>query len=229
QASLMAVEPVTVAEIQKLLPEGAALVEYLLSGGDLIIWVLDGAGVQVRRPRLDRTTFVAEVRDFRAAIASQAPQAQVEARALAIYQKVLGPVRPLILGKRLVIVPHDVLHYLPFAALRTPAGKWLIEEHTFSMVPSASVLKFLVDKGARSSDHVLAVGNPDLGPAPALRYAEREVRAIGEKFPSTTTVLTRVDASESRVKHEAGQAGLLHFAVHAELNETDPMASALLL
>ena len=229
QASLMAVEPVTVVEIQKLLPEGAVLVEYLLSEGDLIIWVMDRGSVQMRRPRLDRGALVTEVREFRAAIASQAPLPQVEARAQALYQKLLGPVRQMIRGKQLVIVPHDVLHYLPFTALRTPDGQWLVEEHTISTVPSASVLKFLVDKGAHASDRILAVGNPDLGPGLALRYAEREVRTIGEKFPATSTVLTRAEASESRVKRQLGQAGLLHFAVHGELSETDPMASALLL
>jgi CHAT domain-containing protein len=31
------------------------------------------------------------------------------------------------------------------------------------------------------------------------------------------------------VKQDAGKAGLLHFAVHSELDETDPLASALLL
>src|SRR5207237_1954510 len=160
--------------------------------------------------------------EFRAAIASQAPLAQIETRAQALYQKVLGPVRTMIRGKRLVIVPHDVLHYLPFAALRTPDGKWLMGEHAFGTVPSASVVKLLVDKGTNANSRILAIGNPDLGPALALRYAEREVRAIGERFPATSTVLTRTDASESRVKHEVGHAGLLHFAVHGELNEADP-------
>jgi CHAT domain-containing protein len=228
QASLMAVEPVTVAEIQALLPPGSVLVEYLLSGGELVIWVLDGTSVHVRRQRLDRDALAAEVRDFRAAIASRAPLEQVEARAKALYQTLLAPVRAEIRDRRVVIVPHDILHYLPFAALRTPEGAWFVEAHTFTTVPSASVLKFLVDKGSKVSDRVLAVGNPDLGPALELRYAEREVRLLGEKFPKST-VLVRADASERHVKQRAGEAGLLHFAVHGELNEADPMASALLL
>jgi CHAT domain-containing protein len=200
-----------------------------VSGGDLVIWALDGASLQARRVRRDRDALLAELRDFRAAIASQAPLAEVEPRAQALYQTLIGPVEPLIRGKRLVIVPHDVLHYLPFSALRSPDGRWLVEEHAFTTVPSASVLKFLVDKGAQASDRILAVGNPDLGPALALPWAEREVRALGDRYPTTSTVLVRADASESRVKQQAGQAGLIHFAVHGELNETDPMASALLL
>lgn len=229
QASLMTVEPVTAAEIQALLSPGSVLVEYLVSRRDLVIWVLDGTSLQARRVPRDRDALVAELRDFRAAIASRAPLEQIEARAQALYQTLIGPIEPLIRGQRLIIVPHDVLHYLPFSALRSSDGRWLVEEHTITTVPSASVLRFLVDKGAQASDRVLAVGNPDLGPALTLPWAEREVRALGERYPASSTVLVRADASESRVKQQAGQAGLLHFAVHGELNETDPMASALLL
>jgi CHAT domain-containing protein len=229
QASLMSVEPVTLAEIQAILPADAMLLEYLVSPQDVVLWVVDRHHVEVRRIAGDRAALLADVRDFRAAIASQAPLPEVETRALALYRKLLAPAHLAIRGRRLVIVPHDVLHYLPFGALRTPAGKWLIEVHALATVPSASVLKFLADKGAHASDRILAVGNPDLGPALALRYAEREVRIVGERYPATSTVLTQADASESRVKQLAGGAGLLHFAVHGELDETDPMASALLL
>jgi len=229
QASLMAVEPVTAAEIQALLPEGTVLVEYMLGGGDLTTWVMSRTVMDVRRQRMDRAALLGEVRQFRAAISSQADLVDVRSRAQALYQKVLEPVRGLIAGKRLLVVPHDVLHYLPFAALRSPQGRWVVEDHAVGTVPSASVLKFLVGKGAAASDRVLAVGNPELGPALALRYAEREVRAIGERYPSTSTVLTRAAASERNVKRESVRAGLLHFAVHGELSETDPMSSALLL
>jgi CHAT domain-containing protein len=229
QASLMSVEPVTLAEIQAILPADAMLLEYLVSPQDVVLWVVDRHHVEVRRIAGDRAALLADVRDFRAAIANQAPLPEVETRAQALYRKLLAPAHLAIRGRRLVIVPHDVLHYLPFGALRTPAGKWLIEVHALATVPSASVLKFLADKGTHASDRILAVGNPDLGPALALRYAEREVRIVGEHYPATSTVLTQADASESRVKQLAGGAGLLHFAVHGELDPTDPMASALLL
>ena len=229
QASMMSVEPVTLAEIQSLLPEGTTLLEYLVGERDLIVWIIDRQSMEVRRTVGDRGALVAEVREFRAAIANQAPLAEIETRAQALHQKLVVPAQTAIRGTRLLIVPHDVLHYLPFGALRTPDGKWLVDAYGLSTVPSASVLKFLAGKGAQSSDRVLAVGNPDIGPALALRYAEREVRAIGDHFKAAATVLTRADATESQVKQLGPQAGVLHFAVHGELNEKDPMASALLL
>jgi CHAT domain-containing protein len=229
QASLMSVEPVTLGEIQGLLPEGTTLLEYLVVDREVVLWVVDRQSVRALRTPATRAALVTEVRDFRAAIASQAPQADVESRARALYQRLLAPAREAIRGDRLLIVPHDVLHYLPFGALRTPDGHWLVEDFVLGTVPSASVLKFLTGKGAHASDRILAIGNPDLGPAFDLHYAEREARAIAERFPSRTTVLTRAQATENRTKQLAVQAGLLHFAVHGELSEQDPMSSALLL
>ncbi len=228
-AALMSVEPVTLAEIQRLLPPGTTLLEYLVGEHDVVVWIVERASVQVRRISVARAALVTEVRELRAAIAEQAPIAEVERRAQALHERLLGPARPAIGGARLVIVPHDVLHYLPFAALRSPAGRWLADDFALSTVPSASVLKFLGDKGAAAPDRIAAFGNPDLGPALALRYAEREARAVAERFPATTTVLTRTDATEARAKRLGGEVGLLHFAVHGELSEQDPMGSALLL
>ena len=229
QAALMSVEPVTLAEIQKILPADGVLLEYLVSAQGIVLWVVSPQRVDVHRIAESRQRLLDEVRRFREAITAPAPQSEVEARGQALYRMLLGPAEAALAGRRLVIAPHDVLHYLPFAALRTPAGQWLVEAHALSTVPSASVLRFLTGKGAQSSDRVLAVGNPDLGPALALRYAEREARAIGDRYPTTSTVLVRADATKSRVKQLAGQSGLLHFAVHGELSETDPLASALLL
>jgi CHAT domain-containing protein len=43
------------------------------------------------------------------------------------------------------------------------------------------------------------------------------------------SVLVRGEATEDRAKSLAGGARLLHFATHGELNESDPLASGLLL
>jgi CHAT domain-containing protein len=228
QASLMSVEPVTLAEIQKLLPEGTTLLEYLVGERDIVVWVVDRERATVRRVPADRAGLVQRVREFRTAIATQAPIAETQERAVALYRQLIEAARPEIRGTRLLVVPHDVLHYLPFAALRSPGGRWLVEDYALSTLPSASVLKFLGDKGAQASPRALAIGNPDVGAGLNLRWAEREARLVGQRVPSTT-VLVRGDATEARVKSLITGAGLVHFASHGELNEADPLASALLL
>ncbi|MBI2153591.1 MAG: CHAT domain-containing protein [Candidatus Rokubacteria bacterium] len=228
QVSLMTVEPVTVQEVQRILPEGTTLVEFLVSERETVAWVIDRGHVEVVILPLPRAELVAEVRAFREAIGQQAAIEEVERQAGALYQSLLAPARPHIRGEHLLIVPHDVLHYLPFGALRSPEGRWLVEDFTLANLPSASVLKYLQGKGADAPGRVLAVGNPVLGPALNLRWAEREARAVGERLPRAT-VLVRQAATEARVKTLAGDMGLLHFATHGELNQQEPLSSALLL
>jgi len=228
QASLMTVEPVTLAEIQALLPAGTTLLEYLISAGEVIMWVVDRQHAKVVRVPGDRQALVGEVRGFRAAVVNEAPFADVQARADVLYRRLVGPARSEIRGDRLLIVAHGVLHYLPFAALRSPAGRWLVEDFALGTLPSASVLRYLAAKGAGASDRALVVGNPDVGAGLALRWAEREARMVGQ-HERGATVLTRGDATEVEVKRLLETAGLAHFATHGELSESDPLSSALLL
>jgi CHAT domain-containing protein len=228
QASLMAVEPVTLAEIQGLLPEGTTLVEYLVVDSGAIAWVVDRQRVKVVRLPGDRQSLINQVSRFRAAITKLAPISDVQAQAQALYRRLLEPLRPEIRGDRIVIVPHGVLHYLPFPALRSPAGRWVVEDFAVSTLPSASVLRYLSDKGAGAPARALVIGNPDLGAELALPWAEREARMVGQR-EREATVLVRGDATEVQVKKLLDTVGVIHFATHGDLSESDPLSSALLL
>ena len=228
QASLMVVEPVTLPEVQQLLPEGTTLLEYQIGEGGIIVWIVDRQRFKAVRLPGDGRSLVGQVRRFRDAITNQAPLADLEAQAQALYQRLLGPALDDIRGQRLVIVPHAVLHYLPFPALRSPAGRWLVEDFALSTLPSASVLRHLVDKGAGAPARTLVIGNPDLGAALSLPWAEREARLVGQR-ERDSTVLVRGDATEAQVKSLVETVGLVHFATHGELSQSDPLSSAVLL
>ena len=229
QTSLMSVEPVTLAQTQALLPEGTTLLEYLVSAREVLVWVVERQGNRVVRLPVERSALLADVQAFRTAIADRAALPDVQARARALYDTLVAKALPAVHGDRLLIVPHDVLHYLPFAALRDPDGHWLVERFTLTTLPSASVLKYLGDKGAGAGAATLAIGNPDLGPGLELRFAEREARLVAADRGPTSTVLVRGEATEARAKSLLGAAGVVHFATHGELNENDPLSSALLL
>jgi CHAT domain-containing protein len=168
------------------------------------------------------------VRQFRTAITTLAPLADVQRQAEALYRRLLAPARSEIHGDRVVIVPHGVLHYLPFPALRSPDGRWVVEDLAVSTLPSASVLRYLTDKGVGASTRALVMGNPDLGAELALPWAEREARMVGQR-EHDATVLVRGYATEAQAKKLLGSVGLIHFATHGELSEADPLSSAVLL
>ncbi|HTY79659.1 MAG TPA: CHAT domain-containing tetratricopeptide repeat protein [Candidatus Bathyarchaeia archaeon] len=228
QASLMAVEPASLSEIQGLLPEGTTLLEYLVGERDLAVWIVERQRFSVVRVPGDRQSLVAQVRQFRTAITTLAPLAEIERQAEALYGRLVAPARAEIRGSRVVIVPHGVLHYLPFPALRSPNGRWVVEDFAVSTLPSASVLRYLAGKGTAAPAKALVMGNPDLGAELALPWAEREARMVGQR-ERDATVLVRGDATEAQAKQLLGSVGLIHFATHGELNESDPLSSAVLL
>src|SRR5438093_10181971 len=126
-------------------------------------------------------------------------------------------------------------------------NRFLIEEAVLSYAPSLTVLREMTKRRQQqpanaTSATLLALGNPAIGTveraALALRdkkltplpEAEQEARALGQLYGAPPSkVYTGAQAREDRVKAEAGQASILHFATHGILNNAAPMYSHLVL
>jgi CHAT domain-containing protein len=229
QASLMTVEPLTVTEVQALLGPETVLLEYFVGGGRTLLWVVTRSRLRAFRLRIgdnDLTMAVSQLRDL---IGTRGRSAELQQAARDLYQTLVAPAFPAGLPRELIIVPHRVLHYLPFHALMPAPGRYLIQDSLVYYLSSASLMQFTRAKAQRGDETFFALGNPDLlDPTLNLRYAEREVRSAAEFFPDTV-VLTRREATKARSREESPRYQLLHFATHAELDEADPLGSALRL
>ena len=131
-----------------------------------------------------------------------------------LYKQLIEPLIPHITGKELIIVPHDVLHYLPFHALMGPDGRYLVEKYPIYYLSSASLLQFVQEKRKAGGEKVLAFGNPDLGdPEKNLEYAEREAKEVKNVYPKSA-VYVKKEASEEKSKSLSPSYDVLHFATH---------------
>jgi len=147
---------------------------------------------------------------------------------MSLYDLLIKPVKPYLTTKRLGIVPHGMLHYLPFAALANN-NHFLIEEYSLVYFTSATVYKFCKNKRKRFEGNILAFGNPDLGQASLdIPFALKEVGSIGNLYPGSQ-ILVRVDASEEAFKALSGAYNVLHLASHGIFDADKPLNSALLL
>jgi CHAT domain-containing protein len=224
-ASLVSVSSVPIAEIQARLPEDEALIEYYYDDKSLYAFVLTREGM--RAAKLDAAGLEAEVRALRRAIETPAG-GEHEQIARQAYARLVRPLESLGLRKKLLVVPHGALHYLPFAALRDDAG-YLIERYSLRFLPSASVIRYLRAGGAAGRAGVLAFGNPDLGNAMLdLKFAEEEAMTIAQKIPQSRALL-RKEATETAFREYAAGFNYLHFATHGEFNADAPLRSALRL
>jgi CHAT domain-containing protein/Tfp pilus assembly protein PilF len=228
-ASFVSVDPFPVKRIQALLPDSTALVEYYLSREEIFAWWMTSKTLMLSRVRASAADVENTVRRFREAIQSRLSS---DRENQVLSEWLIAPLSKNLAGIRhLVFIPHGILHYLPFSALKDKNGRALIESFSMSLAPSATVLGYCMEKkGGRAPGDVLAVANPDLGDEKTdLPFAEREVQALKRTYrsvrsysgPAATEAAVR-SASESRY-------ALVHFACHGEYQPETPLFSALLL
>jgi CHAT domain-containing protein len=121
----------------------ATLVEYAVGTRDMFAFVVNESGLHVIRlgDRLKIASAAAELHDR--LLDAEAPQSEVRETARRLAELVLWPLGPQLAGKRLIFVPDDGLHTVPFNVLPW-SGKSstdLVLHHAeVSSVPSALFL-----------------------------------------------------------------------------------------
>jgi CHAT domain-containing protein len=229
QISLMSVEPLTLKELQEFLDPQTTLVEYFITEGETFVWVVEKEKLQFQRVAQPKEYLGTLVKTLRESIFTLGEREKFNESSAVLYKQLIEPLLPHITGKELIIVPHDVLHYLPFHALIGPDGRYLIEKYPIYYLSSASLLQFVTEKRKAGGEKVLAFGNPDLGdPEKNLEYAELEAQEVKAVYPESSVFLKK-EASEEKSKSLSPTYDILHFATHAQLNAEDPLSSAVLL
>ncbi len=233
-ASFVSVNPWSLEEIQNILPDSTALLEYFLTPEELFLWSVSADKVMGRRVKIKEEKIRTTVRLFREAIEAYLSS---DAEAHKLYQWLLQPVAGELLNIRhIILVPHGVLHYLPFAALKDENGKYLLEKFSLSIVPSATVLGYCMEKEEKIREEhmkrkILALSNPFLGSSVYnLPFAAKEVKSLQRTYGTKNVkAFFGKKATESVVRRLAGYYNLIHFACHAVYEPEAPLFSALLL
>jgi len=143
-----------------------------------------------------------------------------------LYEWLIEPIARHLTTPGLIIIPHGVLHYLPFTAL-TDGDHYLGERYVITTLPSASALPLLVESKPGDGGP-LVLGNPvSDAHLDMLSAAEAEAEAVAELY--NQPAYTGTAATESLVREQAGSQRMLHIASHAEFNPVAPLQSGLYL
>ncbi|MFB3852801.1 MAG: CHAT domain-containing protein [Vicinamibacterales bacterium] len=194
--------------------------------------------------RIDMTPaeLAKRVSGFRTAIAERTDDC--ETRGQELWALLLQPAAAQISGKRrLLIVPDGSLWALPFQALRSAAGRYVIEDaavaYGLSLTALAASAERQADRQATEFDVVaaglaaagpaasrhLSLARPDLKFAPMLE-AEREAKSVGALFPpGRARVHAGPAALAEKVAADASKAAILHLALPAVLVDASPLHS----
>lgn len=216
------------ASLQQMLKPDEVVVAYHSLSDRLVAWVLTNEGVREAKfatplPRKDLARLVDAYRD--ALIRLNPNAAGIGDQ---IGQLLLAPLG-IEAGKRMIIVPHGPLHYLPFQALRLD-GQYLIQRNPISIAPSISIAAKLAQRTPTTTAQLLAFGNPTISPdvADPLPGAEREVHELAQQFPGAKLYFN-ADANQTNFRANAPQSHLVHIAAHATVDPLDPLHSQVLL
>jgi len=224
-ATLVSVTTPAAAEIQSKIKDDETLLEYYCAGKDWYVFILTSKTIAAQK--LPSVDIEKNIDALRKTIATRnMPEFNQSSRTL--YRQIFAGAAPAIKTKKLIIVPHGSLHYLPFAAL-SDGNDYLIDSFSIRMLPSASVLNFLTERTKQAGRGALIFGNPKLDdPKYDLKFAQDEALAIGRIIPESK-VLLRSEASKTNLQNFGSNYSIIHLAVHGVFDPDKPLNSALLL
>lgn len=237
QGKEIAFEGLSLARIQEELPPGAVMVEFWLGESELFLWAVRRGGIVPASMHVDRKQLVRSIARFRESLATD-DVATADQLGRLLYTNLVEPVEPSLRNASLLVfVPDQEIQAVPFAALQSGSrSKYLVEEHTVSVSPTASLYIRCLQRQRELSGvepQVLAFGNPafDRSLFPGLQplpRSEAEARKIVGTYPAGKLIL-REAATRDRLMKEVGNWSVIHFGGHAVSNPGNPFDSALVL
>jgi CHAT domain-containing protein len=124
------------------------------------------------------------------------------------------------------VIPHSILHYVPFAAL-SDGRRMLGAKHELFYLPNASALQFIAQKRKSSGGPLLAMAYGQAEGLPTLQYASAEAESIARIY--NTQPLLGAAAAKSALIARASDYSIIHLAAHGQLNTTNPLLSRIVL
>ena len=243
-------------------PAGITAVEYFVGRDRSCVFLVRKGGNVKAYPlalpdgsALDSRVLVADVRRFLDQIGFQAGKMRERLTAgqgfdatwqdtlYSFYRELLpaGILEELRQSPTVVVVPHHILHYFPFAALVTAPdhrvrGKGEMVKPRFlwmSLALSATPRRWrtggLRQRRNRPITAATALGIVDFPGAPPLPGVARDLGNLKSIFGDRATIHAGYEASEHNAKVALGRSGLLLFATHGMNLADQPLQSHLLL
>jgi CHAT domain-containing protein len=179
-----------------------------------------------------------KVNKFHSMLAARHPNHRTLSREL--YHLLIGPIADELQNVRTVcIVPDSFLWTLPFQALTTKRGNYLVEQYALYYAPSLSVLHEMNERSRQTINDgsLIAFGNPVIGRDEKLNQdlcplpeAETEVAEVAAAVRSKVKkVFVGREADEKSFKARAPTYATIHLATHGVLDNRNPLYSHLLL
>ncbi len=262
-ATMVAVDTLNFSELCELwggadrrasLPKETAIVEFFLSDEFLFIAAVwsgcDEPAINIVVDSKELAGLLSDISDFLEMSSTEGWEVPLSL-CKRLHQRLMGTVCGALpdFVKRLILVPHGVLHRVPFAALHDGTN-YLIERYAMSYLPTSSLIPVLAVSSPEQTEVlsylVSAISDYSATRDDGIVFSSRLRSAAGLEDLSytleegkTVHTLASKNAGGSRLlTNEQVKEGLLtmfsdysvvHFAGHAVFNPEEPLASGLVL
>ena len=216
------------AEVERDLPDNSALVEYVVGPQQIAIFVLRHDGLHATLVPSRAANLESKITLLRDLI--RHPESNDwELPARSLRRLLVDPIEKadwLHGANEIIIVPHGLLHYVPFAMLVRPTrggSRFLVEDYIVSYLPMAGALASF---SAQATAERLVALAPSVS---KLQFTSDEVRAVAAAFGHHAIAIVGPQATETRFKNTAGNYDVIHFATHGFFNRANPLFSGVQL
>lgn len=226
---------VKVDDIRRLLDSETLLVEYFVAGDQLLAFTLENTATRESVQVFSLSAKLSQVKrllehlnlNFSLVAGTSFPDEALHQQAQALlhrlYEMLVLPIEPVLTRfRKLIFVPFDILHAVPFHALYD-SKHYLIENYLISYLPAASLLQH-VTSNRPSTTGKLALGHSFQGRLP---YALEEAQHVAELWEETA--LCEDQARVSTLRPQLATARLLHIACHGTYHDDNALFSGLML
>jgi CHAT domain-containing protein len=234
QSDLHAPSACSLDAIREVLPANSTIVEYFQIDDRIVLCLVDSERVEMASislaSRIEAQTQMLRFQFSKFSLGDEYVQSFKELLLRAtqnhlrgLFNELLAPVWPKLVGRHLVIVPHGALHYVPFHAL-FDGRQYVTDACAVSYAPSASVYARCQQRPSGNGHGALVLGVPD-AQAPLI---DAEARAVANAIPGATLRIGEA-ATEQELRTAGCHSRILHIASHGYFRPENPMFSGIRL
>jgi CHAT domain-containing protein len=218
------------AAIESSLLPGEVMLEYFVTSERLITFVVSSTEIRALERPLTDDALSSRVRLARDLLSRRGLTTAMHAPVLhELYQALVDPAAKagLLRGAHtLMIVPHSVLAYLPFAALLDPeSNRYLVERFDILVTPSAASFVGVRRRPPTTSDAIAAASV--FAPFPRELPGTRAEAAAVERTAARSRAFVGPAATEQELRAALAEPRPVYVATHGVLNPRSPMFSRL--
>ncbi|MEP3210685.1 MAG: CHAT domain-containing tetratricopeptide repeat protein [Maribacter sp.] len=238
-------KPLTVHDVQIKLDANTTLIEYFEGDSTLYAFVITKNSFTVSE--FSSSGLTSDIEEFRTAIHNKNLE-RFKITSGKLYKNLVAPFETELIGNKLIVIPDGAIWHLNFDLLLTEqsASKnpkelpYLLRDYAISYSNSASYLYGLPGQNMELPKECLAFSYSDSLPiSTAESISLSTLRNSKKDLPGSRLEITEIakiiegdyyygsKASESNFKKNANKYGILHLAVHGEVNEQEPENSRL--